>query len=143
MFLFSIGKEVSSKISIHLQIANFLSFGIGQRKVYSQRFTYASLMHFLLGWGFIELFFATTVDFFTAQGWFVDYLPGFDTPWFAFANETGGIMLSVGILMALNRRHILRPNQLPQNNYSGRGNLLGDSGILLFLLFQTLHDHNQ
>ena len=135
LFLFSVGKEVTSKISIHLQIINFLSFGIGQRKVYSRRFTYASLMHFLLGWGFIELFFATTVDFFVARGWFVSYLPEFDTPWFAFLNETGGIMLSIGILMALNRRHILKPNQLPQNNYSGRGNLLGDSGILLFLLF--------
>ena len=91
-------------------------------------------MHFLIGWGFLELLFATTVDFFTARGWFIEFLPGFDTPWFAFLNDTGGAMLTVGCFMALYRRHIDKPEQLPQNSINGRGNLFGDSGILIFLI---------
>ena len=75
-----IGKPEERPLNFFDQLFNSLSFGVGQRKVYSKRFTYASIMHFLLGWGFIELFFATTIDFFTARGWFQNYLPGFDTP---------------------------------------------------------------
>lgn len=116
------------------RIGNALSFGVGQRKVMNRRFTYATVMHFCLGWGFLELFFATTVDFFVARGWFVEFLPAKDTPWFAALNDLGGVLLFVGLLMALLRRYVRKPEPLPQNPFSGRGNLLGDSGILLFLL---------
>ena len=134
LFTVKVGKVEPHQLNFISQIYNTLSFGIGQKKVYSKRFTYASIMHFLIGWGFIELVFATTVDFFTARNWFVEYLPEFDTPWFAFINDTGGLMLSVGLIMALYRRHKDKPEALPQSNFSGRGNLFGDSGILLFLL---------
>ena len=33
-----------------------------------------------IGWGFAELVFATTVDFFASQGRFLKYLSEFDTP---------------------------------------------------------------
>jgi hypothetical protein len=36
--------------------------------------------------------------------------------------------------MALYRRYMARPKPLPQEALSGRGNLLGDTGILLFLV---------
>tara|TARA_B100001029_G_C15061545_1_gene458976 strand:+ start:2574 stop:4586 length:2013 start_codon:yes stop_codon:yes gene_type:complete len=134
LFTVGSGKTEERPIDFFGQLYNSLSFGVGQRKVYSKRFTYASIMHFLMGWGFIELFFATTVDFFTARGWFLEYLPGFDTPWFAALNDTGGVMLTIGVLMALARRHFNKPEKLPQDNISGRGNLFGDSGILVFLL---------
>ena len=134
LFTVQSGKAEERPIDFFGQLFNSLSFGVGQRKVYSKRFTYASIMHFLMGWGFIELFFATTVDFFTARGWFLEYLPEFDTPWFAALNETGGLMLVAGVLMALARRHLNKPEKLPQDNLSGRGNLFGDSGILIFLL---------
>ena len=134
LFTVNIGRpEKYRPLSVSEQIINALSFGLGQKKVYSRRFTYASIMHFLIGWGFLELLFATTVDFFTARGWFIEFLPGFDTPWFAFLNDTGGAMLTVGCFMALYRRHIDKPEQLPQNSINGRGNLFGDSGILIFL----------
>ena len=129
-----IGKPEERPLHFFRQLSNSLSFGVGQRKVFSRRFTYASIMHFLLAWGFIELFFATTIDFFTARGWFLNYLPKFDTPWFATMNDTGGIMLIGGVLMALWRRHIIKPEILPHNNISGRQSLLGDTGILIFLL---------
>ena len=139
LFTVNVGKSENYRpLSFTTQIKNALSFGVGQKKVYSRQFTYASVMHFLIGWGFIELLFATTVDFFAARGWFVDYLPEFDTPWFAFINDTGGVMLTVGCFMALFRRHVKKPEQLPQNSMSGRGNLFGDSGILLFLIILCL-----
>ena len=129
-----VGKPEKRPFDFFNQLLNSLSFGLGQRKVYSRRFTYAAIMHFLMGWGFIELFFATTVDFFTARGWLLEYLPGFDTPWFAALNDTGGIMLIGGVVMALWRRHFNKPETLPHDTISGRGNFLGDSGILIFLL---------
>ena len=117
---------------------NGLTFGIGQKKVYSKRFTYASIMHFLIGWGFMELVFATTVDFFASQGWFIEYLPEFDTPWFAFLNDTGGLMLTVGLIMAIMRRKFIKPEALPNSSTTSRGNLFGDNGILWFLLLLCL-----
>jgi len=134
LFTVQIGKKELHKTNPIIQIYTALTFGIGQKKVYSKRFTYASIMHFLIGWGFIELVFATTVDFFAARKWFLNYLPEFDTPWFACLNDTGGLMLTMGLIMALYRRHINKPGPLPHTTTTGRGNLFGDSGILWFLL---------
>ena len=54
-----IGKEEKDRSVDWLhRITNALTFGVGQRRVTNPRFTYASVMHFCLGWGFIELFFA-------------------------------------------------------------------------------------
>lgn len=116
-------------------IRNALYYGIAQRKVLSCRFGYATIMHLCLGWGFIELFFATTVDFLVERGLFLAILPHKDTPWFAALNEVGGLLLLVGIVLALARRHSrARPEPLPQDAFSGRGNLFGDTGILVILL---------
>ena len=109
-----VGKEYQGNFNPVQQLFQALFFGVAQRKVFRDRFSYASVMHFLMGWGFIELFYATTVDFFTARGWFLDYLPGMDEPWFAALNDLGGIMLLVGVLMALYRRHANKPEPLPQ-----------------------------
>ena len=135
LFTVRVGKEEKyRRLRPVSSLANALTFGIGQRKVLNQRFTYASVMHFCLGWGFIELFFATTVDFFVTRGWFVSFLPTKDTPWFAALNDFGGLLLLIGILMALFRRSFSKPEPLPQDAFKGRGNLLGDTGILLLLL---------
>ena len=80
------------------------------------------------------MLFATTVDFFYARGWFVQYLPELDTPWFAALNDTGGIMAFIGIVIALYRRHLNKPKSLPQDTFKGRGNFMGDSGILIFII---------
>jgi nitrate reductase gamma subunit len=138
LFTVRIGKAEDRPLNFFHQLLNSLSFGVGQRKVYSKRFTYGSIMHFLMGWGFMELFFATTVDFFTARGWLLNYLPGFDTPWFAALNDTGGIMLISGVCMALLRRHFNKPQALPHKPVSGRGNILGDTGILIAILIVAI-----
>ncbi|NOZ08462.1 MAG: (Fe-S)-binding protein [FCB group bacterium] len=117
---------------------NALTFGIFQKRVFSRRFSYPALMHLLLAWGFFILFFATTVDFFVARGWFAAFLPRLDTPWFASLNDAAGLMLIAGLLLALFRRIFTRPEKLPNDFFTGRGNFLGDSGIILFLLILAL-----
>ena len=119
-------------------LANALFLGVGQGRVYSRRFTYATVMHFCLGWGFIELVFATTVGFFVARDIFTSFLPGKDVPWFAALNDFGGLLLFIGLVMALARRYVNKPEPLPQDAFKGRGHLLGDTGILLFLVILVI-----
>ena len=80
--------------------------GILQRRVFRVKFSYASIMHFLIAFGFFILLFATAVGTFVSRGIFINFLPHFDTPWFAALNDTGGLMVFIGISMALYRRHI-------------------------------------
>ncbi|MDJ0698509.1 MAG: (Fe-S)-binding protein [Woeseiaceae bacterium] len=130
-----IGKpETHRKLQPLSQLGNALFFGVGQGRVNNRRFTYASVMHFCLGWGFIELVFATTVGFFTARDLLTGFLPGMDVPWFAALNDLGGLLLFIGLVMALGRRYLSKPEALPQDAFKGRGHLLGDTGILLFLV---------
>ncbi|MEJ2084123.1 MAG: (Fe-S)-binding protein [Acidobacteriota bacterium] len=139
LFTVRVGREEKYRSSdLFSRVSNALVFGVGQRKVFSRRFTFASVMHFCLGWGFIELFFATTVDFFVARGWLLAYLPQKDTPWFAWLNDLGGLLLLIGLLMALYRRYVDRPKPLPQQALRGRDNFLGDTGILLFLVLLVI-----
>ena len=130
-----VGKpETHRKLQPLSQLGNALFFGVGQARVNNRRFTYASVMHFCLGWGFIELVFATTVGFFTARDLLTGFLPGMDVPWFAALNDLGGLLLFIGLVMALGRRYLSKPEALPQDAFKGRGHLLGDTGILLFLV---------
>lgn len=67
------------------------------------------MIHVGLSWGFAELFFATSVDLLIRRG----LLPlSKDTPWFAVLNEVGGLLLLVGVVLALYRRLVIRPAQL-------------------------------
>ena len=130
-----IGRPESREFHWRNLLPNALYYGVAQRKVTARRFGYASLMHLFLAWGFMELFFATSVNFLVERGVLTAWLPVKDTPWFAALNELGGLALLLGALMALVRRHTsLRPDVLPQNSFGGRGSLLGDSGILWVLV---------
>ncbi len=138
LFSFKKGKNVPVEVSVSQMIKNIIVYGIGQRQLYRRRFSYAAIMHTFIAWGFFELLFATTVDFFMARGWFTAYLPTLDTPWFAFINDLGGVMLGTGLVMALIRRYGDKPKALPQDAWSGRGLILGDTGILVFLLLLVI-----
>ncbi|MCH8328294.1 MAG: hypothetical protein IID15_07210, partial [Candidatus Marinimicrobia bacterium] len=59
-----IGRPDSRPIDWWGVIPGAIAYGVAQRKVASRKFGYASVMHLLLAWGFMELFFATTVVFF-------------------------------------------------------------------------------
>ncbi len=134
-FLINIGKkEDKPSNSIFQGIQNVLIYGIGQWRVNRRRFGYATLMHLFIGWGMFELIFATGVDMFTKWGLFTSFLPTMDTPWFAALNDLGGLILFVGLLMALYRRHIQKPELLPQNAFKGRGYVLGDTGLILMIM---------
>ncbi len=134
-FVARIGQPEAGTIGLVDVLRNALVYGLAQKKVSSRRFGYPTIMHLLLGWGFMELFFATTVDFLVERNLLVALLPDKDTPWFAALNEAGGLALLGGVLLALYRRHGgSRPSLLPHNSFAGRGNFLGDTGILLVLL---------
>ena len=138
-FVARIGQPETRTLRLIEVLRNALVYGLAQKKVSSRRFGYPSIMHLLLGWGFIELFFATTVDFLVERNLLVALLPDKDTPWFAALNEVGGLALLGGVLLALYRRHSgSRPPLLPHNSFAGRGNFLGDTGILLVLLFLAI-----
>ncbi len=132
--IFSGKPESKLPKSFLTQLNHLFRYGLLQRKVFSNRFTYAGMMHFFLAWGFFILLFATTVDFLTARGILTKFLPALDTPWFAFINDLGGLMLILGLILAIFRRTSQKPEKLPNSSLSGRGNLLGDMGILIFLL---------
>ena len=134
-----IGKnDPDYKIRIIPAFTNLIYNGILQRRVFRLKFSYAAVMHFLIGFGFFILLFATAVGTFVSRDWFINFLPQLDTPWFAALNDTGGLMVFVGILMALYRRHINKPKSLPQDALKGRGNLFGDTGILLIILLLVI-----
>ncbi|UCD37797.1 MAG: hypothetical protein JSW54_13410, partial [Fidelibacterota bacterium] len=138
-FAARVGRPAGQRFRVWEVIRNTVYYGIAQRKVSSNHFLYASIMHFCLGWGFIELFFATSVDFVVERGLFTELLPTKDTPWFASLNELGGLLLIVGTVLALFRRYsTIKPEPLPHSDLSGRGNLLGDTGVLIVLLLLAL-----
>lgn len=134
-FVVKIGKEETRpRVTYFSAIRNALIYGVVQMRVNRMRFSYATVMHLLLGWGMFELIFATAVDMFTKWGLFTSFLPQMDEPWFAVLNDLGGAMVFVGLLMALYRRHVMKPELLPQDNFTGRGYLFADTGLLLFIL---------
>jgi len=130
-----IGRPESRSLRWWEIISNTLYYGLGQRRVNSRRFLYPTLMHLLLGWGFLELLFATTVDFLVERELLLAFLPTKDTVWFAVLNELGGLALLAGAGMALMRRRTNhKPELLPHDSWTGRKNLFGDSGILVVLI---------
>lgn len=134
-FLVKIGKsEDRLPKNIFKGLLQAFVYGFMQWKVNRKRFGYATVMHIFIGWGMIELIFATAVDMFTKWGFFTSFLPTMDTPWFASLNDLGGLLLFVGLMMALFRRHVLKPEPLPQDTFKGRGYLLADTGLLLMIL---------
>lgn len=131
-------KDPDYKFKLFPALYNLIYMGVLQRRVFRIKFSYAAVMHFLIGFGFFILLFATAVGTFVSKGIFINFLPHLDTPWFAALNDTGGLMVFIGITMALYRRHINKPKSLPQDSFKGRGNLFGDTGILLIILLLVI-----
>jgi Fe-S oxidoreductase/nitrate reductase gamma subunit len=135
LFSVSIGKsEDHRKLTIIKQIVNIFIYGVAQFKVNSKRFTLATIMHILLGWGGLVLVFATTVDMFVKWGILVKYFPDIDTPWFAFINDTAGFLFIIGLLIALYRRFFDKPEKLPHSDFLNKRYFLADTGILILLI---------
>jgi len=131
-------KDPDYKFKLFPALYNLIYIGILQRRVFRVKFTYASIIHFLIAFGFFILLFATSVGTFVSRGLFVKFLPHLDTPWFAALNDAGGLMVFIGMSMALYRRHFNKPKSLPQDAFKGRSNLFGDTGILLIIIILVL-----
>ncbi|MEX2430857.1 MAG: (Fe-S)-binding protein [Dehalococcoidia bacterium] len=102
--------------------------GFGHRRfVHHERLPGA--MHFLIFWGIVVLFVATTVS---AIDFNAERYLGFRTPWAPWKAqmeliwELGGAMLIVGLGIAAYRRYVIKPERL---------NTFLENGVLLGLLF--------
>ena len=94
---------------------------------------YQGIFHFSIFWGFIVLFIATSTIFLQADViypiWHVWFLKGGFYLWFSlFADVFGGIAI-IGILMALYRRYIIKPDWLDEK---------GEDTVILWLILAIL-----
>ncbi|MBL76011.1 MAG: iron-sulfur-binding reductase [Chloroflexi bacterium] len=90
---------------------------------------YPGLMHFLIVWGIVLLFVATSIDAleFNAEKYFGWHIPTKEiTLQLELIWDIAGVMLILGIVMAAYRRYILRPQRL---------NTMLENSVLLLLLF--------
>ncbi len=100
---------------------------LGHRRMV-RRDRYPGLMHFLIFWGMLILFAATSLDAveFNAEKWFDWRLPTqratlqLELLW-----DVGGVMLIAGVVLAAYRRYVIRPPRL---------NTMLENGVLLALL---------
>ena len=80
------------------------------------RNTYSGLLHFFIFYGFVVLLTAIVQAF--GEGLF----PGFSlapiggTTWIAFLQDVFGVLVLIGVLMALVNRLIIRPRQFQESN---------------------------
>jgi nitrate reductase gamma subunit len=119
-------REVSRALARRQTWRLFLRGGVFQTQIWRES-RLRWLMHVGLSWGFVELLFATTTDLLARH----DLIPlTKDTPWFALANEIGGMLLLLGVVLALYRRLISRPQHLYTE--------VQDVVILLWLLLLVL-----
>ena len=101
---------------------------VGHRR-FIRRQRYPGTMHFLIFWGMLILFIATSLDGleFNAEKYLSLHLPTVDV---AVEREliwdVGGLMLIAGVAMAAYRRYVIKPPRL---------NTMLENGVLLALLF--------
>lgn len=101
-------REISRALARRRTWRALLWEGVLQRQIWRES-RLRWLIHISLSWGFTELFFATSVDLLIRRG----VLPlTKDTPWFAILNEIGGLLLLMGVGLALYRRLVMRPAHL-------------------------------
>ncbi len=98
----------------------------------SLRHRYPGSMHILISWGFAVLFMGTVVVFLQADLGVPIMHGAFYLFFQSLTLDLLGLACIAGILMALFRRYVLRPDRLERPNRLK--NALGDSVILLLLL---------
>jgi len=118
----------SWKIRIKVGLRTLLIDSAGHRKFVKHE-TYPGLMHFLIVWGLLLLFVATTIDAFEFN---TEKYLGWDLPTREISLQLeliwdiAGLMLIAGIGMAAYRRYVIRPDRL---------NTMLENSVLLILLF--------
>jgi Fe-S oxidoreductase/nitrate reductase gamma subunit len=102
----------------------FLLYGIGQGRMPNDM--YAATMHLFIFWGWVVLFIGTLLIALHADLWY--YLEGEVYLAYSTVLDVFGVLALVGILMALNRRYVMRPPKLRL------GSLWDDVALLWLML---------
>lgn len=88
---------------------------------------YTGMMHLMIFWGFVILLLASAID---AVSYYSGlHIMGKPYLWFSLIVDLGGLLVLIGVLMAIFRRYVIRPKEL---------NTLFDDGVLLSLLTAIL-----
>ncbi|HEX9916387.1 MAG TPA: heterodisulfide reductase-related iron-sulfur binding cluster [candidate division Zixibacteria bacterium] len=126
--LWRIGKPEKKFDKIGKRILSFVSFGFFHQRFF--RDLYPGLMHFFIFWGFVVLFLGTAVVMFQddiASPLFgIFFFHSYFYLYFSLILDLFGLLLIIGIGMALFRRYILKPKRLD--------NILDDAVVLILLL---------
>ncbi|KPL03697.1 MAG: hypothetical protein AMJ73_05675 [candidate division Zixibacteria bacterium SM1_73] len=112
--LWRIGKAENRIDKPFKRILSFLLFGLGHKRILKE--PYPGIMHLFLFWGFLALFIGTVLIFFQE-----DFTKLFFNKIFIFGNfylifsfllDLFGLLAIIGVLLALFRRYVLRPERL-------------------------------
>lgn len=116
--MWKIGKKTPFAFSHRLgeRIGYFIKSGIFHKSIQRRREAYPGLMHLLIFWGFLLLAVGTGLvafedDFFRPL-FGVTYLHGDFYLLFSFVLDLAGLAAIVGIVLALIRRYVTRPDRL-------------------------------
>ncbi|HTY81611.1 MAG TPA: heterodisulfide reductase-related iron-sulfur binding cluster, partial [Dehalococcoidales bacterium] len=97
---------------------------VGAERPIRKREIYPGIMHFLIAWGMIILFIGTVID--ASSHYIYEYNYGTFYLWYSVITDSFGILLVIGVLMAVFRRYLMRPKRLD--------NKIDDAYILVLLL---------
>ena len=105
--LWRIGKTEGRTDRLFDRAKVFLIYGIGQGRMPND--LYASVMHLFIFWGWMVLFIGTLIIAIHAD--VVYFLEGCVYLAYSAMLDVFGIVAAIGLLMALNRRYLMRPRR--------------------------------
>ncbi len=112
--LWRIGKPEKRVDKPFKRILSFLLFGLGHKRILKE--PYPGIMHLFLFWGFVILFIGTVLIFvqedFTKLFFNKIFISGNFYLVFSFVLDLFGLLAIIGVLLALFRRYVLRPERL-------------------------------
>jgi len=129
----AMGKDEIRWDQLPLRLKSLLVNGLLQIKTW--RDAYPGIMHGLIFFGFFVLIFGAAFDagefHFTEPlfGW--AFLRGKFYIWFSFLMDLFGLLVFIGVLMAVLRRYIIKPDRL---TYKGTSDNTADDAIALLLI---------
>ncbi len=112
--LWRLGKPENRVDKPFKRILSFLLFGLGHKRILKE--PYPGIMHLFLFWGFVILFIGTVLIFvqedFTKLFFSKIFISGNFYLVFSFVLDLFGLLAIIGVLLALFRRYVLRPERL-------------------------------
>ncbi len=112
--LWRVGKEEKRGDFIWERVKSVLLFGFGHKKTLNE--TYPGISHFILFWGFVILFLGTLIIFLQEDVFSpifnLFFLHGNFYLWFSLILDFSGALAIIGVLLALYRRYVIKPDRL-------------------------------